>query len=269
MLALALPPAAPLMPHRSPSARVLVVDDDPITAALGAHILGLLGHKATVQPDPALALVQARSGRHDLLLMEMQLRRRSGFETLAALRADEARAAATPLPVIAVTNDHSLTHLEKLRRAGFEEHVGKPIGAGLLGAAIERILAARGQVVAQTRNHDAERLRQTVERLGDVRPGDRAFAPTVIESFALRAAQLIEAIGRALETDDFEAGSRSARALKSSAEFLGALGLASLCGEAAGHCERGHGSAARETLQRLDNEHQAVLTLLLARQRRN
>lgn len=268
MLACASEPTVQLMPHHPDSARILVVDDDPITAALGAHTLGLLGHQATVQPDPALALVQARSGQFDGLLLEMQLRRRNALEALASLRTDEARSAAVALPVIAVSNDHSAAHREHLRRAGADEHLGKPVSAGLLGAAIERVLATRGRAVAQTRNHDAERLRRTVERLGDVRPGDRAFAPTVIESFALRAAQLIEAMGRALETDDFEAGSRSARALKSSAEFLGALGLADLCGQAAGHCERGHGSAARETLQRLDNEHQAVLTLLLSRQRR-
>ncbi len=258
-----------MMPFRQESARVLVVDDDPISASLEAHMLSLLGHAPTVQPDPELALVLARSGRFDLLLLDLDMPQLDGFQTLAALREQEAAAQANALPVIAVTGYASAADRERCFEAGFDDHISKPIAAGLLGAAIERVQTARGQLGSQLRNSDAERLRLTVERLGEVRPGDRVFAPTVIESFALRAAQLIESMGRALESGDFESSGRSARALKSSAEFLGAMGLAGLCNEAAGFCERANAGAAREALRRVDNEHQAVLTLLLSNHRRS
>lgn len=256
------------MSLRQESARILVVDDDPISASLEAHMLSLLGHAPTVQADPEHALILARSGRFDILLLDLDMPVLDGFQTLAALREQEAAAQARPLPVIAVTGFSSATDRERCRVAGFDDHISKPIAAGLLGATIERVQTARGQASFPLRNSDAERLRLTVERLGEVRPGDRVFAPTVIESFALRAAQLIEAMGRALESDDFEASGRAARALKSSAEFLGAMGLAGLCGETAGFCERANGGGAREALCRVDHEHQAVLTLLLSNRHR-
>lgn len=231
-------------------------------------MLSLLGHAPAVQSDPETALVLARSGRFDILLLDLDMPRVDGFQTLAKLRELEAAAEARPLPVIAVTGYAAQSDRERCLAAGFDDHLSKPVAAGLLGAAIERVQARGGLGGQRLRNSDAERLRMTVERLGEVRPGDRVFAPTVIEFFALRAAQLIEAMGRALESGDYEASGRAARALKSSAEFLGAMGLAGLCGEAAGFCDRSNGGAAREALRRVDNEHQAVLTLLLSNHRR-
>ena len=244
---------------------ILVVDDDPISSSLEAHMLALLGFSARIEPLPERALALTRTGRFDAMLLDIDMPGLDGFETLALLRTSEAESQAPAFPVIAVTGYGSLADRARCISAGFNEHLTKPVAAGLLGAALERVLAERGRASTQMRSSDAERLRRTVARLGEVKPGDRTFAPTVIESFALRSAQLIEAMDAAVRSGDFEAGSRSARALKSSAEFLGALGLASLCGDAAGFCDRANRGAAQEAVRRIDAEHQAVLTLLLSR----
>jgi HPt (histidine-containing phosphotransfer) domain-containing protein len=156
--------------------------------------------------------------------------------------------------------------------AGFNEHLSKPVQASTLGTSIARALtlhrAASTEVSAATghatlpQDSDAERLRATVRRLSDVKPDDRSFAPTVTESFALRSAQLIETLRTGIDTADAESASRAARALKSSAEFLGALRLASMSGDLDGACSEGRWDAASELLAAIDREHQAVLTLL-------
>jgi CheY-like chemotaxis protein len=251
------------------SARLLVVDDDPLSSALQAHLAQLLGHAATVENDPERAVELALTGEFDAMLLDLGMPQVDGFEALRRLRDREAAAERAPLPVIAVTGYASEADRLRCLMAGFNEHVSKPVQAATLGASIARVLAshdAGGAEAAAPRDCDAERLRATVRRLSEVKPDDRSFAPTVTESFALRSAQLIESLRTAIDARDGEQGSRAARALRASAQFLGALRLAGMSGDldAAVRAARdaAQWDAARELLAAIDREHQAVLTLL-------
>lgn len=269
----------PAGPSGHTSARLLVVDDDPLSSSLQAHLALLLGHAATVENDPERAVELALSGEFDAMLLDLGMPQIDGFEALRRLREREAAAGRAPLPVIAVTGYASEADRLRCLMAGFNEHLSKPVRASTLGASIARVLAlhgirsadAAGDDVPLPRDCDAERLRATVRRLGDVKPDDRSFAPTVIESFALRSAQLIEALRAAIDARDGEQGSRAAYALRASAEFLGALRLATMSGELHAAIRPSAGSeaqdaarweAARALLVAIDREHQAVLTLL-------
>ncbi|GAB4483044.1 MAG: hypothetical protein OHK0044_32180 [Burkholderiaceae bacterium] len=254
---------------RHPSARLLVVDDDPLSNSLQAHLLQLLGHAATVENDPERAVELALTGEFDALLLDLGMPQVDGFEALRRLREREAAAARAPLPVIAVTGYSSEADRQRCLMAGFNEHLSKPVQAATLGASIARVLAAHrpdGADLALPLDCDAERLRATVRRLGHVKPDDRSFAPTVTESFALRSAQLIESLRTAIDTRNGEQASRAARALRASAEFLGALRLAGMSGDldTAVRSARDavHWDAARELLAEINDEQQAVLTLL-------
>lgn len=242
--------------------RLLVVDDDPLSSALLSHLASLLGHVATIQNDPRRAVEMALTGEYDVLLLDLGMPQLDGFEALRLLREGEARAERTPLAAIAVTGYASDADRLRCLAAGFNEHLTKPVQAASLGAAIEHVLGPRAQAAPAARDSDAERLRATVRRLRDVKPDDRAFAPTVTESFALRSAQLIEALRTALDERSVDATCRSARALKSSAEFLGATRLASMCAELEQHASARRWDNADALLAAINNEQQAVLTLL-------
>jgi CheY-like chemotaxis protein len=243
--------------------RLLVVDDDPLSSALLAHLASLLGHVATIQNEPRRAVEMALSGDFDVLLLDLGMPQLDGFEALRLLREREARADRKPLAVVAVTGYASDADRLRCLAAGFNEHLTKPVQAASLTAAIEHVLGeANAAGSAPTRDSDAARLRATVRRLREVKPDDRAFAPTVTESFALRSAQLIEALRDALRERDGEAVSRAARALKSSAEFLGAMRLASMSAELEQLAERTLWEQADAQLAAINNEQQAVLTLL-------
>lgn len=244
------------------SLRLLVVDDDPLSTAFQAHLASLLGHRATVQNDPATSLELALTGEFDVMLLDLGMPRMDGFDVLRQLRDREAAQGRPHLPVIAVTGYASDTDRLRCLAAGFNEHMSKPIQASSLGAAIRRVVATPTRRENSTPASDADRLRATVQRLGEVRPGDRAFAPTVTESFALRSAQLIETLRNAGDRKDLEQTTRAARALKSSAEFLGALRLAQMCVEYEAGAASGGWDALPNQLQGIDHEHQAVLTLL-------
>lgn len=263
--------AAGVSPHPNGHrpARLLVVDDDPLSSSLQAHLAQLLGHSATVENDPERAVELALSGEFDAMLLDLGMPQIDGFEALRRLREREAAGDRAPLPVIAVTGYASEADRLRCLMAGFNEHLSKPVQASTLGASIARALAPHQPGSPEAAGDaplpldcDAERLRATVRRLGNVKPDDRRFAPTVTESFALRSAQLIESLRAAIDVRDGEQGSRAAYALRASAEFLGALRLASMSGALDAACGAKHWEAARDLLAAIDREHQAVLTLL-------
>jgi CheY-like chemotaxis protein len=240
--------------------RVLVVDDDPLSSAFQSHLVSLLGHQAQVLTDANAALDVARARGCDLMLLDLGMPQPDGFEVLGQLREYEAARNLAPLPVIAVTGYASESDRLRCLMAGFTDHLAKPIQAGTLSSSIERALGPRGVTAGGA--SDAERLRATVRRLAAVKPGDRSFTPTVTESFALRSAQLLEALRKAVAGSDLDQLARSAQALKSSAEFLGASRLASMCTDAERAGTDGDWDRARELVMAMDNEHQVVLTLL-------
>jgi CheY-like chemotaxis protein len=171
--------------------------------------------------------------------------------------------------VIAVTGYAAALDRMRCLMAGFSDHLSKPIEVGALEAALARILPQNARPSAPA--SDAARVEATARRLAQARPGDARFGPTLLETFAMRSGQLIEEITRAHDAGDAAALAQSLKALTTSAEFMGASGLATLCeslrnavagGESAG---KSAGKSARtvQLVQSLADEHQSVLTVLL------
>ncbi len=242
--------------------RVLVVDDDPLSRSFQTHLLSLLGYDAQAEGDPERALAQAGSGAFDVLLLDLGMPGLDGFEVLHRLREHEAQAKRRPLAVVAVTGYASESDRLRCLVAGFNDHLAKPIQAATLSATLERVLGEAAASEIDPTNSDVSRLRATVRRLNESRPGDRSFAPTVTESFALRSAQLLEALRRAQQQRDASSMVRTAQALKASAEFMGALRLAQMCLQLEHPALQGDWQAVEAALGHMTDEHQVVLTLL-------
>jgi two-component system sensor histidine kinase/response regulator len=255
-------------PNPSPqrtSARVAVVDDDPLSSSMQAHLVSLLGHRAIVETDPHRAIERALVGEFDLVLLDLGMPGLNGFEALQQLRKREASEKRSPVPVIAVTGYASEPDRLRCLMSGFADHVSKPIHADAFEAALRRALSDYGPGVgaaAPDAQSDADRLRATVRRLSDVKPQERSFGPTVMERFALRSQQLLEAIRMALDEHDPEQLARSARALRSSAEFLGVNRLAAMCAQLEQIMLEQQWSGAERLLEDIEHENQAVLTVL-------
>ena len=247
------------------AARLLVVDDDLLSGTLQFHLAALLGHVATVETDAEHAIDLAMNQTFDVMLLDLSMPRLDGFAALRLLREREAASARPALPVIAVTGYASNEDRLRCLTAGFADHLSKPVQVSALKAAIERAITTRATlhgVDATASPTDAERLQATVRRLGAIRPDERAFTPTITESFALRSAQLIDAIRNAVRDDNLPQATRAAEALKSSAEFLGATRLAAMSAEIEDACAAGDLALVKAGLPDVEHEHQAVLTLL-------
>ncbi|MDZ5458088.1 PAS domain S-box protein [Azohydromonas lata] len=110
-------PAAP--------ASVLYIEDDPVNALLVKHILALRPnctlHEAA---DGAAGIAMARRLQPDLILTDMNLPDMTGYEVLAALRADEAT---RDLCCIALSADAMPDNVKRALAAGFADFWTKPI----------------------------------------------------------------------------------------------------------------------------------------------
>ena len=246
--------------------RLLVVDDDPLSTRFLAHLSALLGHACAVETQPERALALAGRGEFDVLLLDLDMPQMDGFELLRRLRRAEQDGGRAPLPVIAVTGYVAESDRLRCLMAGFNEHLGKPIHVSALGAALQTLASRQGQAGTGIGQSDAQRLRDTVQRLSSMKPNERDFAPSVIETFALRSAQLIETLQGALHAADAAAWRNAAQALSASAEFLGATRLARMSQDLATLDPAGAGNLDQR-VQAIESEHQAVLTVLFARPR--
>jgi CheY-like chemotaxis protein len=247
-------------------ARIAVVDDDPISTTLQQHLVSLLGHLAIVETDPQRAVTRALNGEFDLILLDLNMPGINGFDALRQLREREAAQSRSPIPVIAVTGYASESDRLRCLIAGFADQVSKPIHAESFDLALRRSLLRRLEPAAGTTAKDpasdAERLRATVRRLADVKASDQGFAPTIMERFALRSQQLIEAIRQALFEHDAEQVANNARFLKADAEFLGVNRLAAMCTWLEELMLAQGWNAAEQALQEIEHEYQVVLAVL-------
>jgi CheY-like chemotaxis protein len=240
-----------------------VVDDDPLSSTMQAHLVSLLGHRAIVETDPERAIERALGGEFDLLLLDLGMPALDGFEALKRLRQREAAEGRPQVPVIAVTGYTSEADRLRCLMAGFTDHVSKPIHADAFDAALRRVLDQRRDEAADAEGpSDADRLRATVRRLSDAKAPDRGFGPTVMERFALRSHQLIESMRASLAEQDAEQVVRSARALKSLAELLGVNRLADMCAQLEQAVVAQHWGAAAPMLEEIEHGNHAVLTVL-------
>src|ERR1043166_1003532 len=66
--------------------RILIVEDEVKLAAHLSRALEHAGHDARIVSDGKVALVEARDGSYDLLILDVELPRMNGFEVLTRLR---------------------------------------------------------------------------------------------------------------------------------------------------------------------------------------
>ena len=105
-------------------ARILVVEDNPTNMKLVTMLLARGGHSVIPAADAEVGLTLARTEHPDLILMDMQLPGMDGLAATTLLKADEATRA---IPVIALTALAMKGDEERIRAAGCDGYIAKPL----------------------------------------------------------------------------------------------------------------------------------------------
>ena len=106
---------------RADAARVLCVDDEPVTLNLVARLLDRMGLTATTAADPTTALELFEEGAFDLVITDIRMPGMDGHEFLAEIRARDPQ-----VPVIVATGHASLDNAIRALRDGASGMLIKP-----------------------------------------------------------------------------------------------------------------------------------------------
>ena len=105
-------------------ATVLIVEDNPANMTLAVFLLESAGHRVLTAIDAESGLALARSAIPDLILMDIQLPGMDGLAATTQLKRDGATRA---IPVIALTALAMKGDEERIRAAGCDGYIGKPM----------------------------------------------------------------------------------------------------------------------------------------------
>ena len=118
-------------------ARILVVEDEQIMRELLRLHLSGAGYAVEVAEDAIAAGYAVLNNPPDLIICDVEMPHMSGFELIAALRADQKVAR---VPVIFLTSLEDEGHAHAL---GAQAHLRKPVRLEELLAAVARQLAPK------------------------------------------------------------------------------------------------------------------------------
>ena|SRR5215467_7430168 len=116
---------------------ILIVDDKTSSRELLRSILEKEGHRVVEAGDGVEAMEKAREVAPDMILLDLHMPRRTGYEVVTELRQEE-RFATTPM--VAVTASAMISDREKVLAAGFDGYLTKPVPLNVLRAEIDRLL---------------------------------------------------------------------------------------------------------------------------------
>jgi len=120
-------------------ATVLVVEDNLNNFLLIARLLAYLGVKKCEWKASGWQVLEFAESlpKVDLILMDIFLPERDGYDALQRLRSDPRF---KDTLIVAVTADASQENLERARKAGFDGFIGKPLDPDRFPEQIRRIL---------------------------------------------------------------------------------------------------------------------------------
>ena len=117
---------------------ILIVDDEPNILVSLEFLLQKEGFRTAVATDGEAALDQAAAFRPDLILLDVMMPKKSGFEVCQALRSDPAQAA---LKIVMLTAKGRDTEVTKGLALGADAYVTKPFSTKELVQKIKSLLA--------------------------------------------------------------------------------------------------------------------------------
>lgn len=117
--------------------RILVVEDNDLNRKLFCDVLRANGFAVEPVVDGLQAIDAARDFGPDLVIMDIQLPNVSGLDLISEMKGDPAL---STIPVLAVTAYAGKGDEERIRDAGAEGYLAKPVSIGPFLQAVNGLL---------------------------------------------------------------------------------------------------------------------------------
>lgn len=126
-------------------AKILIVEDNALNIKLFCDLLAAHGHEPEAVTDSRNALDKARAFSPDLVITDIQLPHVSGLDLIRLIRGDKQLA---DTPIMAVTAYSARGDEERIRAAGAQAYVSKPISVVKFAQTVDELLGTHAVVPA-------------------------------------------------------------------------------------------------------------------------
>jgi signal transduction histidine kinase/ligand-binding sensor domain-containing protein/CheY-like chemotaxis protein len=270
--------AGPPLSHSTPTepaigGHVLLVEDEPVNAAVAQGYLSELGCTSVWIKAGPDAIARSAAERFDLILMDLSMPTMDGFAVTALIRQREGLG--RRVPIIALTAHDAAGYRESCLKAGMEDLLTKPYTLEEFSRLLRRWIASSAARAPAGPSSRPELDALTcvdpaaVTKLRNLRAGKHAdLYSRLVDLFRMGSSTSMSELRRALAGGDFDAASNVCHKLASSAANVGALAFAQDVRLLGQMCKAGDGERAGELHDRLEAAHPVLLEELMRLQHR-
>jgi PAS domain S-box-containing protein len=221
------------------SLHILVAEDNEVNRDVIHRQLEMLGHSDALAVDGAEAFQRWEQGGFDLLLTDLHMPGRDGYELTSLIRDTERQLGLGRMPIIALTANAMKGEEERCLVCGMDAYLSKPIELDRLRAELDQWLPV--SVTTGRKKQKPVDSGQYAPQKGSVMPvfdpaaltkmvgSNPAVQRRLLERFLSNARDRVEALLQAVESQDAEAVGQLAHSLKSAARSMGGMRLGDLC----------------------------------------
>jgi CheY-like chemotaxis protein len=248
---------------------VLLVEDEPVNAAVAEGYLTTLGCSWVWVKSGAEALARSSTERFDLILMDLSMPDLDGFATTALIRKQEGQR--QRVPIVALTAHSSTDYRDRCLQAGMDDILSKPCTLEECERVLRRWMA--GMRAPSDRpagvQDDSEWTRideMAVRRLQNLRSsGPADLYPKLVNLFGTSSTASMEQLAIALRASDLSIAAAVCHKLASSAANVGAPAFGHKVRELEKLCAAGDATQALSLYNRLAGVLPALLSELHSR----
>ena len=120
----------------------MIVEDNALNIKLFCDLLAAHGHEPEAVTDSRNALDAARAFSPDLVITDIQLPHVSGLDLIRLIRKDQEL---SRIPIMAVTAYSTSEDEERIRAAGAQAYVSKPISVVRFAQTVEELLTTSSE----------------------------------------------------------------------------------------------------------------------------
>jgi signal transduction histidine kinase/CheY-like chemotaxis protein len=244
-------------------AHVLLVEDEPVNAAVARGYLSELGCTAVWVQNGPEAVARCSTERFDLIMMDLNMPIMDGFKATALIR--EGEGARKRTPIIALTAHEAKNYRDACRAAGMDDILSKPYS-------LQQCADLLRQWVKQAPERDAAQVLTRVDAaavagLQNLRGAGRVDLYTeLVDLFQAASAEAVAQLESALRANDLAAARAVCHKFASSAANVGALAFARDLRLLDKICEQGDHARAHRLCATLVEALPALIDELLRRQ---
>jgi two-component system cell cycle response regulator DivK len=127
-------------------AKILIDEDKALNVKLFCDLLAAHGHEPEAVTDSRQAMDAAHDFAPDLVITDIQLPHVTGLDLIRMIRADDQL---SEVPIMAVTAYSAIGDEERIRAAGAQAYVAKPISVMRFAQTVDELLGTAQKVAEE------------------------------------------------------------------------------------------------------------------------